>query len=53
MGSIGENPAVIGLAVTNAPSNFSVLPGLICTWNDVYELCAKTFFEGKFMCAPS
>src|SRR6218665_453952 len=24
-----------------------------CIWNDVYEICAKTFLEGTFMCAPS
>jgi len=25
------------------------LPGLICDWNNVYEICAKTFLEGTFM----
>jgi len=31
----------------------NILPGLICIWNDMYEVCAKTFFEGTFMCAQS
>ena len=26
---------------------------LVCVFNDVYEICAKTFLEGTFMCAPS
>lgn len=28
----------------------NILPGLICTWNDVNEICAKEFLEGTFMC---
>src|SRR6218665_2731320 len=32
----------------------NILPGLICIWNDVYEIIiCKTFLEGTFMCAPS
>src|SRR6218665_1303309 len=31
----------------------NILPGLICIWKDVYEICAKTFLEGKFMCAKN
>ena len=49
---------------TNVPSFFKVcvrikfplcniLPGLSCIWIDIYEICAETFLEGTFMCAPS
>ena len=31
----------------------NILPGLIRIWNDIYEICAKTFLEGTFMRAPS
>src|SRR6218665_233656 len=27
----------------------SILPGLICIWNDMYEICTKTFMKGTFM----
>ena|SRR6218665_19407 len=48
----------------NVPSNFSksvclkfllcnILPGLICIWNNVYKIFAKTFLKGKFMSASS
>ena len=48
----------------NVPFNFSksvrikfilcdILPEIICIWNAVYEICAKTFLEGTFMCTPS
>ena len=30
----------------------NIWPGLICSWNDVYEISAKTFLEGVFMCTP-
>ena len=29
----------------------NILPELISIWNDTYEICAKTFLEGTFMCA--
>src|SRR6218665_2347431 len=29
----------------------NTLVGLICIWNDVYEICSKTFLEETFMCA--
>jgi len=31
----------------------NILPGLVCILNYVYEICAKTFFGGTFMCVPS
>jgi len=31
----------------------NILPTLTYISNDMYEMCAKTFFKGKFMCAPS
>ena len=30
----------------------NILPGLICTWSDMYEICAKTFLEETFMRSP-
>ena len=30
----------------------NILPGLVWIWNDVYEIVAKAFLEGIFMCAP-
>src|SRR6218665_2485020 len=59
----GRKPVSLRILI-NVPSNFSkcvckqfllcnILPGLICICNDMYEICAKTFLEGTFMCAPS
>src|SRR6218665_2617988 len=31
----------------------NILPGLVCIWNYVYDICAKTFLEGTVTCAPS
>ena len=31
----------------------NILPGIICIRNDVCELCANTFLDGIFMCAPN
>ena len=31
----------------------NILPGLICIWIDVYEICVKTFWKEIFVCAPS
>src|SRR6218665_3445055 len=31
----------------------SILPGLICIWNDVYENMCKVCLDGTFMCASS
>ena len=45
----------ISKTTTNVPSSFSksvynILPGLVCIWNDVYEICANHFFK-KHLCA--
>jgi len=31
----------------------NVLPELIWIWNDVSEICANTFLEETFLCAPT
>jgi len=31
----------------------NILPDLFLIWNDVYEICAKTFLEGNLLRAPS
>src|SRR6218665_1495313 len=30
----------------------NILSRLICIWSDVYEICAKAFLEGTFICNP-
>jgi len=45
--------------LSNVPSDLlkfpvcNIFPAIIYVWNAMYEICANTYFKGKFMRAPS